>query len=118
MSSFVVALCQRMQLAQLESQGESLSAVVKELADQIARVREEAGEAAAKALAEDIVARIKAGGILTQEQVAWVLNVSTRHVRRLEERGILRRCPNLGGAVGYAVSDVLKLASARPWKED
>jgi hypothetical protein len=104
MSSFLVELCQRIELARL--------------ADEVGRVRQEAAKAAAKQLAEDIVARMKAGGILTQEEVAWVLNVSSRQVRRLEKRGIIRRCPNLGGAVGYPASDVHRLASVRPWKED
>jgi hypothetical protein len=104
MSSFLVALCQRIELARL--------------GEEVGRVREEACKAAAKRLAEDIVARINAGGVLTQEELAWVLNVSTRQVRRLEARGVIRRCPNLGGAVGYPASDVPRLTSARPLKED
>ncbi len=102
----------------LEFKTQSLLVELRTLAEEIRRIREGAGEAAAARLADDLVARIKVGGIVTQEQAAWVLNVSGRHLRRLEDRGVIQRCPNLGGTVGYAVSDVLKLASARPWKED
>jgi hypothetical protein len=47
---------------------------------------------------------------------AEFLGVSTRTVQRLEDRGILRRCPALGSAVRFPVGDVRKLASA-DWKE-
>ena len=102
----------------LEFQTQTLFAEIKGLCDEIARFRKEAGEAAAKALADDIAARVRLKALLTQEQAAWVLNVSTKHLRNLEHQGKIERCPNIGGAVGYPASDVLKLASAKPWKED
>jgi hypothetical protein len=55
-------------------------------------------------------------GLWTRRDVAEFLSVSTRTVQRLEERGILRRCPGLRSAVRFPVGDVRKLASA-DWKE-
>jgi excisionase family DNA binding protein len=55
-------------------------------------------------------------GTMTRKEVAEFLGVSTRTVQRLEDRGILRRCPALGSAVRFPVGDVRKLASA-DWKE-
>lgn len=55
-------------------------------------------------------------GLWTRRDVADFLSVSTRTVQRMEDRGILRRCPGLGSAVRFPIGDVRKLASA-DWKE-
>jgi hypothetical protein len=66
----------------------------------------------------DLLTRMKGGGLVSRPEAAAMLRISLRQVQRMETAGKLRRCPNMGAAVRYAVSDVLKLASARPWKED
>lgn len=55
----------------------------------------------------------KYGRLLTREDVAAFLQVSMRKVRRLELRGVLRRCAGLEPQVRFNPSDVLRLASAR-----
>ena len=49
---------------------------------------------------------------LTREEVAAYLSVSTKTIQRLDTAGELPRCAGLDVAVRYAVSDVLRLASA------
>ncbi len=63
-------------------------------------------------------AKIRAGANVSREEAAAFLGVNVKTLQRLEAKGRLERCPGLGGAVRYRASDVLKLASARPWKED
>ncbi len=62
--------------------------------------------------------KLKRPGTLTRKEAAAVLGLSSRQLQRMEGRGTLTRCPNTGAAVRYPTSDVLKLASAKPWKED
>ena len=57
--------------------------------------------------------KLRNGGLLTREEVAAYIDGSTKKVQRLENAGLLRRCPNLGALVRYAASDVLRLASAK-----
>ena len=57
--------------------------------------------------------RLRSGSILTRQEVADFLRLSSKTVQRLEASGRLRRCPGLGTVVRYAASDVLRLASAR-----
>lgn len=51
-------------------------------------------------------------GMMTRQQVADHLQVSTRKVQRMEASGQIHRCPGFGALVRYATSDVLRLASA------
>jgi CRISPR/Cas system endoribonuclease Cas6 (RAMP superfamily) len=55
--------------------------------------------------------------LLTREEAAEVLRVSTKKIQRMEASGQLRRCRGLTGVVRYLASDVLRLASAER-KED
>jgi excisionase family DNA binding protein len=50
--------------------------------------------------------------LLTVEQVATVLQVSTRHVENLIAQGKIRKVPNLGRSVRIAPTDVLAFISA------
>jgi excisionase family DNA binding protein len=58
-------------------------------------------------------AKIASGSLLTREEVAAYLGVSTRKIQRMEAAGTLTRCPGLGSVVRFAARDVLRLASAR-----
>jgi hypothetical protein len=71
-----------------------------------------------KMLPDQLVTRMRGGGLVDRREAAAILHVSVRTVQRMEKKGMLVRCPNTGTAVRYLASDVLKLASARPWKED
>lgn len=95
-----------------------LLGALEELSAEIERVAREATGEGAAAVGDDLIARMKGGLAVKRGQAATYLGVSVRHVQRMEASGKLRRCPNLGGAVRYSASDVLKLASARLWKED
>ena len=57
--------------------------------------------------------KIRNEGMLTREEVAAYLDVSTKKVQRMEGKGQLLRCRNLGAVVRYAARDVLRLASAK-----
>jgi excisionase family DNA binding protein len=50
--------------------------------------------------------------LLTVEQVAAVLQVSTRHVENLIAQGKIRKVPNLGRSVRIAPANVLVLINA------
>jgi hypothetical protein len=50
--------------------------------------------------------------MLTREELAAHLDVSTKKLRRMELKKKLRRCPDLGKVVRYPAGDVLRLASA------
>jgi len=50
--------------------------------------------------------------LLTVEQVAAVLQVSTRHVENLIAHGKIRKVPNLGRSVRIAPADVLAFIGA------
>lgn len=80
---------------------------VAELEKRIRGQKADAGK-----LREAAAVKLKQGGLLTREEVAAHLGVSTKKVQRLEAKGQLVRCPNLGAVVRYRASDVLRLASA------
>lgn len=83
-------------------------------------VREMIAEATAKAAAQPVVPipsapiqpPIARGTVMTREQVAQMLNVSTKTVQRMEAAGHLTRCPGMGSLVRYPTSDVLRRCSA------
>lgn len=56
--------------------------------------------------------KLRRGALLRREEVAAVLDVSTKKIQRMENTGTLVRCPNLGTLVRYAARDVLRLAPA------
>ena len=57
-------------------------------------------------------------GRWTRQDVAEFLNVSPKTVQRMESKGILVRCPNLGASVRFDPRDVRRLASASVGKDD
>lgn len=52
------------------------------------------------------------GTVLTREEVADLLKVSTKTVQRWDTNGTLPRCPGFGSLVRYSTSDVLRRCSA------
>jgi hypothetical protein len=64
-------------------------------------------------LREVVAEKLRRGGMLSREEVAFHLDVSTKKVQRLEAQGRLLRCADLGTVVRYRASDVLRLASAK-----
>ena len=60
-------------------------------------------------LATAIAKRAVSDGNVTLKEVAAFLRVSTKKVQRMEKRGILTRCPNMGAVVIFKARDVLAL---------
>jgi len=72
-----------------------------------------ASAAPEQTLREQAAELVRVGGNLTRQQVAAYLGISTRQLARLEAKGRIGRCSQLGRAVMYAARDVLRLASAK-----
>lgn len=82
---------------------------------QTEQAEKEAASAAIRAqltLLEQFKKLAEAGGTVTREQAAALLNTSTKKLQRLEAKGKIRRCPDLEPLVRYPAGDVLRLASA------
>jgi hypothetical protein len=61
----------------------------------------------------EVTERAASDGVVTREEAAAYLRMSTKSIQRMESDGRLKRCPGLGAVVRYRARDVLKLASAR-----
>ena len=72
-----------------------------------------AGPTGGEKLWERAAAKVRGEALLTREETAAYLGVSTKMLQRMEGRGELRRCPGLGSVVRYSASDVLRLATGR-----
>jgi hypothetical protein len=68
------------------------------------------------ALAVIAAEKLSRGGPVSRPEAAAYLDVSTKHLQRMEgtneKPGPLRRCPGLPGVVRYEARDILRLASA------
>lgn len=82
---------------------------------QTEQAEKEAASAAIRAqvtLLEQFKKLAEAGGTVTRDQAAALLNTSTKKIQRLQIKGKLQPCPELLPLVRYPAGDVLRLASA------
>lgn len=80
--------------------------------EELSKAKEGGSTDLPREIRERAAAKLASGAHLTRTEVAALLGVSEKKLQRMDAKGTLRRCPDLGTVVRYAARDVLGLASA------